>query len=71
MFKDSEIEKAENEIFDTLEADLNDPTKTPSRILRSVLYLNWKKDNKGYDDFKGYYGNEMRKVTDHYKNKLD
>ncbi len=31
MFKDSEIEKAENEIFDSLEADLNDPTKTPRK----------------------------------------
>jgi len=71
MFKDSEIEKAESEIFDSLEADLSDPGKTPSKRLRSVLYLNWQQDNSGFADFKGYYGDRMEKLITKLKDRLD
>ncbi len=71
MFKDSEIEKADTEIMDSLDADLSDPSKTPSKRLRSVLYLNHQQDNKGYAEFKDYYKFEMERLIDHYKKKLD
>jgi hypothetical protein len=68
MFKDSEIENAEKGEFDSLEADLNDPAKTPSKRLRSVLYL----VSKDRDiDFKEFYKSEMERIIEHYKGKLE
>jgi hypothetical protein len=71
MFKDSEVEKADTEIMNGLDADLSDPSKTPSKRLRSVLYLNHQQDSKGHTDFKDYYKSEMERIIDHYKKKLD
>ncbi len=71
MFKDSEVNKVDEEIFDSLDADLSDPTKTPSKRLRSVLYLNWQNENKGHAEYKDYYKSEMERIITHYKDKLD
>jgi hypothetical protein len=71
MFKDSEIENAEKEEFDSLEADLNDPSKTPSKRLRSVFYVMWFQNNQGHETFKTYYAAKMESLIEHYKGKLE
>jgi hypothetical protein len=70
MFKDSQVEKVEQESFDSLEADLYDNKKTQSQRLRGVLYKIWELDNKGYTDFKDFYKHETERIIEHYKSKL-
>lgn len=70
MFKDSEVEKDEFEIFDSLEADLEDQSKTPSKRLRAVFYLNWKQNPEGFKEFKDFYKSKMELIIMHYKDKL-
>lgn len=56
--------------LDSVEVDMFDSKKTPSKRLRSVLYLNWQQDAKGFEDFKNYYVHLMDKIIEHYKSKL-
>jgi hypothetical protein len=70
MFKSSEIENSELEQLDSVDMDLTDKSKTPSKRLRSVLYLMWEQ-NKEEGTFKDYYSNCMERIIEHYKNKLD
>ena len=71
MFKDSQIQNEEVNQFDELEADLMDKEKTPSKRFRAVLFVNWKQNNKGYEEFKDFYSHEMEKIITHYKSKLE
>ena len=69
-FKEDEFKTDELEAIDRLKADYEDSTISPAKRLKSVLYLNWKEDNNGYDDSEKYYIFEMSKITDHFKSKL-
>jgi hypothetical protein len=44
--------------------------KSPSQLLRAVLYLWWEGDTQGFEDFESFYENYMNKMIDHIKNKL-
>jgi len=44
--------------------------KTKSERLRSVLYLNFKQDSKGYKNFDDYYKFQMEHLIEHFKKKL-
>lgn len=70
-FKDSAFVREETDLFDALDIDLQDNSKTPSQRLRSVLFRNWEKDNLGHKEFKAYYSYQMEKLITHYKDKLD
>ncbi len=63
-FLDSEIKD-----LDSLDMDLEDTTKTPSKRLRSVMYLLWKQESVG--EFKDFYKNRMERLIDQIKNRLD
>lgn len=65
------LSKAEIKELDNLDLDIHDEPKSQSQRLKNVLYLNWQKDNKGYQEFKDYYKFETEKIIQHYKNKLD
>ena len=54
-----------------LEVDYDDPKKTPSKRLRSVLYINYEQDKKGYKTFEDYYRSQMEILIVHFKGKLD
>ena len=54
-----------------MEVDYDDPKKTPSKRLRSVLYLNWEAEPKGYKTFHDYYTSQMELLIMHFKNRLD
>ncbi len=45
--------------------------KSKSQRLRSVIFINWKKNNEGYDDFNHYYDSKMEKFIQHCKNQID
>lgn len=64
------LTKAEISEIDSLDTDLYDSPKTQSQRLRNVLFMNWKEDNKGHDEFKDYYKNETERIITHYKSKL-
>lgn len=71
-FKGQEkISESELNELDSIDLDLYDNKKTQSQRLRGVLYLNWQKDNKGYQEFKDYYLHETNKIIEHYKGKLE
>lgn len=45
--------------------------KTPSKRLRSVLFLLWQQSGEPYDDFNRWYAGQMEKIIDLIKNKLE
>lgn len=57
--------------IDKASIDMVEQIKSPSKRLKAVMYLIWKEDNGGYDDFELYYRNEMEKIINHFKNKLE
>lgn len=67
--KPENFTKQELEIIDMLKTD-EGIGKTPSQRLRSVLYISWKEDNKGFEDFSNFYVHHMEKIIQHYKDKL-
>lgn len=66
MFKESVI--SENEI--PKEEPLEDDQKSPSKRLKAVLFVLWKKTGEK-DDFDKYYRRQMEKVIQTIKNKLE
>jgi len=45
-------------------------TKSKSQRLRSVLFLTWKQDNKGFTTFQNYYDSKIEAFIEHYKKQL-
>lgn len=70
-FKDSAFTRDETDLFDALDIDLQDNSKTPSQRLRAVLYRNWEKKSLGHKEFKAYYSYQMEQLITHFKDKLD
>jgi hypothetical protein len=70
-FKKEPFASSEQEKIESLETGYNAKEKTPSQRLRGVLYVNYQKDNEGFDTFTRYYDFQMEKITNHYKSKLD
>jgi len=70
-FKEEPFKTKEKEIIENLETDYDDGKKTDSQRLRAVLYLLWKKEPEGYQDFNLYKKFKMEKIINHYKKLLD
>jgi hypothetical protein len=66
LFKESYIK--ENEIPD--EEPLEDDQKSPSKRLKAVLFLVWKKTGEK-DEFNTYYRKQMEKFINVVKDKLE
>ena len=45
--------------------------KSKSQTLRSVLFLNWKQEPKGFSTFQNYYDNKMDAFIEHCKKPLN
>ncbi len=54
--------KAEDVVIDK---DVNQ--KSQSQRIKNILYLLWKQDNEGYEEFAPYYKHKTDKIMDHYK----
>ena len=57
-------------IINETKAEYDDPTKTPSKRLRGVLFVNFKNNNLGFTRFEDYYIHQMEKIIDYFKSKL-
>ena len=70
-FKEDAYKEDEKEFISDLESSYEDKGKTPSKRLRNVLFVLFKQDSEGYDNFSDYYNNKMEKFITHIKGKLD
>lgn len=60
----------EKELIANTKAELADNGKTHSQRLRGVLYVKWKAESEGYENFHDYYIIKMEKLINHFKSKL-
>lgn len=49
---------------------IDDKDKTPSKRLRAILFVLWKQKGDN-SDFELYYRNQVEKIIEHIKSKLD
>jgi hypothetical protein len=71
LFKSDEFNEDEIKIAESLESDFKENKKSKSKILRNVLYLNYKQNNQGYKEFDTYYKKHLEDIIKHFKNKLE
>ena len=69
LFKE-QVTQQDVELMDSLDAEISDG-KTPSQRLRSVLYIAFTQDNRGYLHFKDYYKARMEKIIEKLKDTLE
>ena len=71
LFSDKEHpDKDDVSMIDSIDVDLGH-TKTPSQRLRAVIFLLYKQQNNDTVTFKEFYVNQMERMIDYFKNKLD
>ncbi len=70
-FKLEPFKNEEMRLLDSMESDFEDKSKSQAQRLRSVFYILFKQDNKGYEDFSDYYKHETNKIIEHYKGKIE
>lgn len=77
FFKDSEnISKEELDTLEASKIDVKPKGKSNSQQLRSVLYVYWDQitpphNLKTIGNFNEFYDSEMKRIIQHYKDKLD
>lgn len=59
------------EELSAIKCDFDDPTKSKSHRLRSVLFVYFKQNAQGYEDFDTFYNAKMEKIINNFKNKLN
>ena len=69
-FKTSPLKEAEKKAIEDAEDLEEDSNKTPSKRLRSVLYVAFTNDNKGYQNFDSYYRGRMEEMINIIKSEL-
>jgi len=69
LLSDSNITELESEMVDATPLVSGKKHKTPSQRMRAVLYRIWEQNSN--EDFELFYQNEMNKIIEHYRNKLD
>jgi hypothetical protein len=70
-FKTEPFKQEEKQMIESLKSDYGDGQKSSSQRLRSVLYLNWKKNSEGFDTSVKHYEHWMEKIINGFKSKLD
>ena len=70
-FKEDAFKEDEKSFINDLESSYEDKGKTPSKRLRNVLFVMFKQDNKGYDNFSDFYNYRMEQFINHIKSKLE
>jgi hypothetical protein len=69
-FKKELFTDKEKEVIEDIKTDFNDNGKTPSQRLRAVLFLLFKNNPEGYEDFQLYYNFKLEKIINHFKSFL-
>lgn len=70
IFKSSPLKEAEKKAIAEMEHLDEDNTKSPSKRLRSVLFVAFQNDSKGFQNFDSYYKNRMEEFIGIVKNEL-
>jgi hypothetical protein len=71
VFSGNQLTPEQLDSIDKAKNDLYDSSKSPSKRLRSVLYVWFEKDNKGFKTFEDFYLHQMERVINNVKEKLD
>jgi hypothetical protein len=69
-FKTNPFKEAEKKALEDADDLDEDSNKTPSKRLRSVLYVAFTNDNKGYQNFDSYYRGRMEEMISMIKGEL-
>lgn len=64
----AEITSREMAQVDAIEPEM--PGKSPSQRMRNVMFLLWKQDHEGYNEFDSYYKAKMEKFIEELKNNI-
>lgn len=64
----AEITSREMAQVDAIEPEM--PGKSPSQRMRNVMFLLWRQDHEGYNEFDGYYKSKMEKFIEELKNNI-
>lgn len=70
LLTDENISPLDEKLIEELKLKDGKKVKTRSQVLRSVLFRLWEISDAGVD-FDTWYENEMTRIIDHYKTKLD
>lgn len=70
-FKKNKFKTEQIHLLDEAKIEYEDRRKTPSKRLRDVLFVAWKQNKQGYEDFEDYYRYQMDGFINHIKSKLD
>ncbi|MCZ2130458.1 MAG: hypothetical protein LC109_09350 [Bacteroidia bacterium] len=68
--KNEPFVEAELDVIKDLKTDF-DNIKSKSQRLRAVLFVAWKSNSDGFEEFESYYQNKMEKFIDHVKTKIE
>lgn len=58
-------------LIEETKAEYDDKTKTPAKRLRDILFVAWKQNSEGFNDFENYYRSKINKFIEHIKSKLE
>jgi hypothetical protein len=70
--KEEAFEKDDVTLMEGLNVSSEDTkNRTPSQRLRGILFVLFKEDSKGHESFDSFYAQQMEKLIQHFKDKLD
>ena len=69
LFKDVEVKPEDLDLPDEVPEMKGD--KTPAQRMRSVLYVLWEKNTSQKETFNTYYAQQMERLIEHIKSKLN
>jgi hypothetical protein len=70
-FKVDEFKTEEKNILENLDTDFEDIKKSQSQRIRSVLYILFKQNNKGFETFDSFYRHKTETIIEHFKSKIE
>ena len=70
-FKNEAFKPKEIDTFKDLKTEYSDNTKSPSKRLRNVLFVNFQQEPNGFKSFEEFYNHKMNEIIEHYKSKLN
>lgn len=69
--KEADFQPEEVDALEEVGEELQKSGKTRSQRLRSVLFILYNQDSKGFQNFQDYYANQMETLITHLKSKIN
>ena len=70
-FKQEDFTKGQVSVIDEMGGNIKLDAKSPSQRIKQMLWLLWKKDNCGFDNFDRFYEWRMNKYINQISKELD